>query len=63
MVCANAYTKLDRIFDMLDITPIRESSIFSLCENRPTESVVPISPVSMLYVLNRLNCTALKLNW
>lgn len=63
LVCAKAYTKLDRIFDMLDMTPISESSIFNVCENTPTENMVPIRPVSMLYVENRLNWTALKLNW
>lgn len=39
---AKAYTKLDNIFDILDITPINASSILSLWEKTPTENRVPI---------------------
>lgn len=62
VVTANAYTKLDRIFDIEDITPIRASSIFNRWENTPTEKIVPISPVSMPYVEKKLNSTSLQLN-
>lgn len=62
VVTANAYTKLDSIFDMHDITPISASSILSKWEKTPTENNVPISPVSMPYVEKKLNSTSLQLN-
>ena len=41
VVAAKAYTKLDRIFDIEDKTPIIASSICKRWEKTPTEKSVP----------------------
>lgn len=41
MVCEKAYTRLARIFDMLEMKATIESSILSFCENTAIENMVP----------------------